>query len=598
MKKPSLLSFYACVLILLATAFSYPKWQQPATEATISWDVVGYYLYLPGLFIYQDLGRLDFLEGIMEKYRPATEDTSVIPHENGNRIIIYSCGQAISFSPFFGLAHAWALISERYPADGFSFPYQVGISFGSLLVAMLGLWLARCNLLEYFDERTTAWALLLLVAATNYLNYAAIDNALTHNYLFTWYALLIFVVIRWYRRPTWGWSLLGGLVMGLLATTRPSEMVCVFIPLLWGLKGWRERFSFWQAHWGKLLLTAVATVSVGCLQLIYWKYATGHWIHYSYEFGFSWWKPYLEEVLISYQKGWLVYTPFMVFAILGLVPLFKNHRSIFWAVLVFGLINFYIVSAWSIWWYGGSFGQRALVQSYALLIFPLAGWISWLRRRKLLFGLFLLLSGFCVWLNIFQTIQAHNGTLHPEFMTKAYYWKIFGKLHATDWDRLLLDTDTYYEGERQEVQVLARENFEAFPDSSRRVSVHAYQGHFSTFVSQQQKFSPELSVAADQMNPAGEWIRVSAYFYIERPEPNIWNYPQLTVFFQAKGQRIYSRQIRVNRVLQPGVWKQVWIDVPLPKESFERVGAYVWNAGSSVPLFIDQFTMEHFFIAK
>jgi len=36
----------------------------------------------------------------------------------------YSIGQAIQFSPFFFIAHAWASSSAQYEADGFSFPYE------------------------------------------------------------------------------------------------------------------------------------------------------------------------------------------------------------------------------------------------------------------------------------------------------------------------------------------------------------------------------------------------------------------------------------------------------------------------------------------
>ena len=49
------LSLYAwlfgCAIILAGGLFYYPKWQKPDTEATIGWDVSGYYAYLPAAFI-------------------------------------------------------------------------------------------------------------------------------------------------------------------------------------------------------------------------------------------------------------------------------------------------------------------------------------------------------------------------------------------------------------------------------------------------------------------------------------------------------------------------------------------------------------------
>ncbi|MCB0621944.1 MAG: hypothetical protein KDC41_25285, partial [Saprospiraceae bacterium] len=139
------------------------------------------------------------------------------------------------YSPFFLLAHLAAKVSG-YPADGFSLPYQMAISWGSLLVAVLGLWWARRNLLRYFGETTVAAALLVLVLGTNYLNYSTTGAALTHNYLFTLYALLIDQSIRWHERPGYRRAVGIGLLVGLMALVRPSEIIAATIPLLWGMR--------------------------------------------------------------------------------------------------------------------------------------------------------------------------------------------------------------------------------------------------------------------------------------------------------------------------------------------------------------------------
>ena len=39
----------------------YPRYKQGGGEATISWDVSGYYWYLPALFIYKDLKNLSLM---------------------------------------------------------------------------------------------------------------------------------------------------------------------------------------------------------------------------------------------------------------------------------------------------------------------------------------------------------------------------------------------------------------------------------------------------------------------------------------------------------------------------------------------------------
>ncbi|MEL6592414.1 MAG: hypothetical protein AAFQ68_20115, partial [Bacteroidota bacterium] len=57
--------------LLLRIANLYPRWQNDGGEATISWDVFGYYLYLPAGIIYDDLATLSFREAVMNEYHPA-----------------------------------------------------------------------------------------------------------------------------------------------------------------------------------------------------------------------------------------------------------------------------------------------------------------------------------------------------------------------------------------------------------------------------------------------------------------------------------------------------------------------------------------------
>jgi len=46
---------------------------------------------------------------------------------------------------------------------------------------------------------------------------------------------------------------------------------------------------------------------------------------------------------------------------------------------------------------------------------------------------------FFVWLNLFQTYQYTFGTIHYSEMNGPYYWRIFGKVMASDEDWKLLN---------------------------------------------------------------------------------------------------------------------------------------------------------------
>ncbi len=289
MKRRSRTALLVCYLLIVATHLYYPKWQQPAGEATISYDVSGYYMYLPAVFIYHDLRELRFLPEIIADYRPTDDPYQAFTTPEGHRVMKYSLGQSLLYAPFFGLAHAFATVSGAYPADGFSLPYQLGVSLSALCFSFLGLYLVCRVLRRYYADGVVATTLLLITFATNYLNYSAIDGALTHNYLFTLYALLIFLSDRLYRRrrPAWIQFASIGLLVGLMALVRPTEILAVLIPVFWGVSVDRQalldRFAFLKRHATKIGLAAALCLAVGSLQLVYWHYASGDWIVYSYQ---------------------------------------------------------------------------------------------------------------------------------------------------------------------------------------------------------------------------------------------------------------------------------------------------------------------------
>ncbi len=593
-KHFSLVAYLISCFVIIAVALWYPKWEKPGTEATLSWDVMGYYLYLPAGIIYDDLRQLEFKAEILKKYRPTDSFHQAFKHKkSGNYVMKYSIGLAVLYSPFFLLGHAYALISD-YPPDGFSLPYQIAISWGSIFIAFLGLWFARKILLQYFSEVITGISLITITFATNYLNYTAIDGAMGHNWIFTLFAILIWLTIKWYKQPSYQKSIGIGLCIGLAALCRPTDLLSFLIPVLWGIENKIQLFNrlkFLQAHWQKLLVTVITVALIGSIQLFYWKYVTGEWIVYSYEDqGFSWLKPHVKKVLISYRKGWLVYTPVMLLALVGFVPLYKKYRSLFWVSIIIFPINFYIVSAWDVWAYGGAFGQRALIQSYTLLMFPLAAcfestfqtdWKKWLA---------LTFTAFCIWLNIFQTYQAHGHGFEVEAMTKAYYWRIFGNANPTDLDKKLLDTKEDFQGERKNVQQVYSNDFETFTDSIHYSKQQAASGQYALHLEKSREFSPSYLVKLTDKSP--KWIRVSADFYIPQKEWGVWSMHQLIVRFEKGDQVIKNRIIRIHRQLGERQWQANWSDMRIPKADFDHVKIYFWNSGSGKEVFVDNLKVE------
>src|SRR5690554_4799711 len=128
MNRSSWLYFSLSCFILIAAHAYYPKWKQQGIEATLTWDVSGYYMYLPAAFIYKDIKQCRFQDEVLQEYQPTFDFQQAFKHEpSGNYVFKYPIGQAIQMAPFFAVGHLWAAQSPEYKADGFSFPYQVSI---------------------------------------------------------------------------------------------------------------------------------------------------------------------------------------------------------------------------------------------------------------------------------------------------------------------------------------------------------------------------------------------------------------------------------------------------------------------------------------
>lgn len=591
----SLLSWLIGCLFLLVVSFFYSRWEIKHTECTLGWDVSGYYLYLPAFLIYDDPAELKFMDNIMKEYKPTPELMQAYKHENGNYIMKYSAGMSLMYLPGFLVGHSFAKWLD-YPIDGFSKPYQAAIYFWSLFIAMVGFWFSRKNLLHFFSDKITAFTLLILLFGTNYLNYASFDSAMTHNYIFTLLALLIHFTIQFYRQPNYKYGALIGMCIGLAALARPSDIVIAIVPLFWGLyskASIQERFSFLKLHFPKFALAILVTGGIGFIQLIYWKINAGTWLEYSYqEQGFSWRGQHFGDFTFSYRKGWLLYTPLMTFGVLGFYFLFKQHRKYFWALFIFALVNFYIISAWDIWWYGGSIGQRPMVQSYAVMVFPIAAIVAFSLKRNWAKWLFTPILLFCFWLNLFQTWQAHSGPWEPRYMTKSYYWRIFGKTAIQPTDKFLLDTEHDFKGDRKNVQKIYQSDFETNYDSTRITDIYAHSGKHAYYVNPDRKYSSSIDIPSTPAIKKAKWLRAKAWFYGDDFDWEPWRMAQFTVKFSKGKEQIQWNMIKPQRIMKADEWKEAWIDVKIPNEDFDKISIYLW-VGNGYRLFlIDDLTVE------
>ncbi|MGB0929705.1 MAG: hypothetical protein ACPGVB_02945 [Chitinophagales bacterium] len=579
---------------------------QWAKHRTIGYDVSGYYTYLPAYFIYDDLAQLTFIEEIKKKYNSLPPNYTFAA--NSNKVQKYPIGMAILYSPAFATAHFFA---ERwdFPQDGYSFPYQYFLSVYSVFFACMGLFLLRVSLLYYFKDFVTAIVLGILVLTTNLLVYAGLSAAMTHGYLFTLYALLIWLTILWHKRQRWWLAVLIGLVYGLMIIVRPTEIIAFLIPLLWGIQG-REGVEdkiklIWE-HKGQVGLLVISTIVVGMIQLVYWKALSGDWLYYSYDDqGFSFLRPHLLNGLFSYRKGWLMYTPVMLFALAGFWWLFQKNKEIFSVCFLFTIVNIYIIYSWDIWWYGGSIGSRAIIQSYAVLAFPLAAFVTWIvgQKRKALLLVWCMFLIFFTDLNLMQTWQSHSkdGPWIAGSMTRAYYFRIIGSTQAKKEDRKYLDVGRRIRDTKgMRFKQLYFNGFEDDEDSSfHRVTNHTFEGDYSIVTNKEDNQMPYFEILMPEVEPTPKaWIRAGVRMFYKDREWDEWKLTHLVMEFWRGKKLIEERHIRIDWLTDAWRWHHAYFERPLPYkmrkgiEAEDKLVVYLENKGSKEKLYIDNFEVE------
>lgn len=438
-KKPYWITIYTVTLICVYMLFFqgyWRFWNSDKGETPFQWDADQYYSYLPAYFIYDDL---DFTY---------TQRYWLVQAPNGKQVPKMTCGVAMMEMPFFLMGHKIAK-NEQAVLDGYSEPYGKMVHYGSLFYTLAGLIILSFVLQRHFSDKVTALTIATLFFATNLFYYTLRDGEMAHCYSFFLTSLFLWLTVKWYERQKSIYFLWLGLTLGLATLVRPTEILSSIIFIFYGVRSKNDLVNKLKQvvlSYKNVPLFVIGFILMWLPQLILWKVKTGSFLFFSYgdKEGFFWQDPQVTNLLFSYRKGWFVYTPAMLLAIVGLLFVLKNKTSeIKTALIIYLVVTIYVLSCWWCWWYGGGFGMRSLIQSYSYLSIPLAAFYAYLFsvnfKRQFFTGIvrvavIALFSGFTC-LNIIQTYQydhpADRRLLHYDSMSKAAYWRTFGKFDIT-----------------------------------------------------------------------------------------------------------------------------------------------------------------------
>lgn len=522
---PSRVAVAALCLVLTITAV----WNFPSN--ILCWDVFGYYLYLPMTFIYDnlDLSNRDVIDQILATYNNSATFYQAFEAPSGNWVMRYTMGMSILYAPFFFIGHLAAQLFG-YPADGFSWPYQLAIWMGSLFYTFLGIIFLRKVLLKFVDPKITAWVLVMVVLGTNYALHSNMSGqgAMSHNYIFSLYAVMLWCTIRWHETFRWKYVLVLGVCTGITIIARPSELVWLLIPLLWGIHNWSSllaKFALAFKNFRQIMAFGAIVTLIGLLQVWYWKTQTGEYLFDSYKNpgeGVDF-PPHTLNTLFSFRNGWLIYTPIMGLALLGFWTLKKRHPEYFLPILAYFIANLWIVSGWTVWWLGDCFSHRGLIVSYTVLSIPLALWIrERFHSEKVKVWLVRSLVTFLVILNLFQIWQYMNMILPTARTTFKYYMAAFGKTSVPgdalkhlmrEWpvteEMEMNDPELHAPGASWQVGFEPEEKLWTPSDTT-----HAHTGIASLYFDENREFGPTIEKKLRSVTGSYYgWIRMSVWIW-------------------------------------------------------------------------------------
>lgn len=575
--QKDILSKVAIVVIFISicsVTFHKKHWEKP--NGVIASDVKGYYGYLPALFIYDDIELSDIQSYVIDDDLKIWFSTT----ENGQNFIKFPSGMAIMYSPFFAIAHMQASYGTA-PANGYSWPYRFWLTLGSLFYTFLGIFFIRRLLRLFFDDRVTATTLIVLFLSSNLFYYTAYDGILSHNYSFAVISGFLYGVVKWLDQPKWKYLILTAVCGGLMIAVRHIDILFLPFVFLFGvssLRALKERFNFlWKYRW-MTLTAALIMLLMLTPQLAYYKYIFGTFFHYGYSgerFFFG--APHLYDSLLSYRNGWLVYSPIMILAIVGVFFIRKAAAS-FFSFAVFSIpVYYYVLASWWCWWFVG-FGNRGYINLYPILAIAIASLLQVLYKRRIWYSIpvhAMIIGGFVF--TTFQTYQFSEGIIHWTGMTKEGYWDAFGRAERTQHQYILVAEPDIEAAKRGEDFVFATKmdtlsvgvvtfDQRSLPDNSVvaiRSKKSAFSGSYGVNVSKEhtplavipvQKGTTHIFVSA--------WIKGGSDQAIE-----VWT-DELKPFYH------FSTEIAQTK----RGWRQVHIvATPFPDVDYKQMNISLWN---------------------
>ena len=362
-------------------------------------DAVGFYSYLPATFIYHDWD-MNFIN----------PHYSFCVSEIGHIFLRNPIGTALMQAPAFFIAHFLTLVQSLYPPDGFSALYQIAIYISALFYCVVGAFFTYKILKEKFSVNITLLTLSTIIFGCGIFFYSTLHSGYSHVYSFCLISIFIYLTLK-NKHP-----FLIGLILGLIFLVRNINVLIVLFYLFYN----KDNFK-------KLPVLMFGFIIPIIPQMIYWKIQTGNFLINSYDLKFErlicktnpqhcfrdhfeFLHPHIIENFFSYKKGLFFYYPALIYAVLGL---FFIEKKLKYPIIIFLIPIVYLITSWSDWSYGFSFGQRPYIDYMSIFALLIASALSKIKQKNIPYSIliFLILYSFLMMILIMAGFCTNDGSL-------------------------------------------------------------------------------------------------------------------------------------------------------------------------------------------
>ncbi|MCP4910782.1 MAG: hypothetical protein GY907_08745 [Bacteroidetes bacterium] len=596
---------YSVVFLILAVAFILvnligTKYDR---EVFIDGDGSGHYAYLTSIFIY---GNVDFTEvfEFEKKQRPADYMGHYFHELNGIYINKYTVGTALLQLPFFLIGYLLSFLFG-YPLDGYNIIFQYCVALSTIFWVSLGLVYLIKLMTNWGVHNLYSWIFSsFLLLGTNLFFYTFIEPSFSHAYSFTVITVFLYFSHKIFTAYNRYYFVMASFLLGIIILLRPANIIIIAsLPFIAG--GWVNLKNFFKNQIkNKDFRYGIAAFIIAISpQLIINYLQTGGILIYGYKNeGFYFTNPEVINFLISYKKGWLIYTPAFILLIPAIIYLFvKSTKFAAISFVLFLFFQIYIFSSWWNWFYGDSFGMRPMVDYYGLYMLVIGIFLygtchNWIKITGISFLVL------CIILNLVQSFQYATGIIHPDSMNRAAYWYVFMDMDKSKSKIIASGDETFYGHLKDEAFFSSFNDLEHdYLDWNNGDNINhtvVFSGTNSVEQSSKAIYSPSLQylIPDSLIGYNNIYVKFKTKYSESRENTAI-----KTVFVvdisDTIPKNIFYKTFRIKAIPDnvTNGWKNASIGFKLPliTNDMHQIKFYIWNVGNQA-YYLDDLSIEFF----